>query len=91
MQAKHNQPPVGGPIGGGRRAYAREMDATGISTAILSIASMHNIWFEADPKTVPALARAINDYAAKMMRDHPGRFGLFATLRCPTLKRASPK
>jgi predicted TIM-barrel fold metal-dependent hydrolase len=86
-QAKHNQPPVGGPIGAWtpERTLA-EMDATGISTAILSIASMHNVWFEADPKTVPALAHAINDYAATMMRDHPGRFGLFATLPMPNVE-----
>jgi len=83
-QAKHNLPPLGGPIGGWTpEKTLAEMDATGIQTAILSVASMHGLWFEADPKTVPALARSCNDYVAKLMRDHPGRFGMFATLPMP--------
>ena len=83
-QANHNQPPIGGPIAAwtAQRTLA-EMDATGIQTAILSLASTHGIWFEADPKTVPALVRTCNDYAAKMVRDYPGRFGIFAALPMP--------
>jgi len=63
------------------------MDATGIQTAILSIASMHGVWFEADPKSVPALARTCNDYVAKVMRDHPPLRGRsFATLPMPNVE-----
>jgi predicted TIM-barrel fold metal-dependent hydrolase len=83
-QTKHAQPPLPPPITGWTPARSlAEMDATGIQTAILSLASTHGIWFEADPATVPALARTCNEYAAKMVRDHPGRFGIFAALPMP--------
>jgi predicted TIM-barrel fold metal-dependent hydrolase len=83
-QAKHGQPPIGGPIAAWtpQRSLA-EMDATGIQTSILSLASTHGVWFEADPKTIPALVRSCNEYAAKMVRDYPGRFGMFAALPMP--------
>jgi predicted TIM-barrel fold metal-dependent hydrolase len=83
-QAKHGQPPIGGPIAAWsvERTLA-EMDATGIQTAILSLASTHGIWFDADPKSIPGLARTCNEYAAKMVRDNPGRFGIFAALPMP--------
>jgi predicted TIM-barrel fold metal-dependent hydrolase len=84
--AKHGAPPVGALFTtfNADKSLA-EMDATGISTSVLSLASPHGIWFDADPKAVPALSRACNDYAAKMMRDHPGRFGLFASLPMPDI------
>ncbi|HEY5348444.1 MAG TPA: amidohydrolase family protein [Candidatus Lustribacter sp.] len=83
-QKKHNEPPVGPPVTTWTpEKTLAEMDATGISTAILSLASMHGVWFGADPKSVPGLARTCNEYAAKMSRDHPGRFGMFATLPMP--------
>lgn len=82
--AKHGQPPLGALFTGmNAEKSLAEMDATGIQTAVLSLASPHNVWFDADPKTVPGIARACNDYAAKMMRDHPGRFGLFACMPMP--------
>ena len=86
-QAKHHQPPIGGPIAAWtpQRTLA-EMDANGIQTSILSLASTHGVWFEADPKTIPALARTCNEYAAKMVRDYPGRFGLFAALPMPDVE-----
>jgi predicted TIM-barrel fold metal-dependent hydrolase len=85
-QTKHNQPPLPPPIAGWTPEKSlAEMDATGIQTAILSVASMRGLWFEADPKSVPTLARSCNDYVAKVMRDHPGRFGLFATLPMPNV------
>jgi 6-methylsalicylate decarboxylase len=83
-QAKHNQPPLAGPIGGWTvdRTLAA-MDEAGITTSILSLASPHNVWFEAPPSDWAKLARTCNDFAAKMIKDHPGRFGLFATLPMP--------
>ncbi len=57
-----------------------DMDAAGVRTAVLSIASTPGTWFD---WTVPEVARVVrqcNDYAAGMARDHPGRFGQFATL-----------
>ena len=63
-----------------RAKTAEDMDKAGIRTAILSIASTPGLWFDLPASEVPAIARACNDYAADMMRDYPGRFGLFATL-----------
>jgi len=57
-----------------------DMDAAGVRTAVLSIASTPGTWFD---WTVPEVARVVrqcNDHAAGMVRDHPGRFGQFATL-----------
>jgi predicted TIM-barrel fold metal-dependent hydrolase len=48
--------------------------------AVLSIASTPGLWFDAGPESAGRMARICNDYGAEMMRDYPGRFGLFATL-----------
>jgi predicted TIM-barrel fold metal-dependent hydrolase len=57
-----------------------EMDKAGIRTAVLSIASTPGVWFDLGADKASQLAQDCNDYAAQMLRDHPGRFGLFATL-----------
>src|ERR1700753_352302 len=57
-----------------------DMDRNAIRTGILSIASPPGVWFDVAPAVAGRLARGCNEYAADMMRDHPGRFGLFATL-----------
>lgn len=86
-QAKHNLPGVPGLFTGltAEKSLA-EMDASGIATAVLSIASPHGVWFDADPKTIPELARACNEYAAKRIRDYPGRFGLLAAMPLPNIE-----
>ncbi len=56
------------------------MDAAGVQTAILSIASTPGVWFDRPLPEVAGIVRTCNDYAAEMVRDHPGRFGQFATL-----------
>jgi 6-methylsalicylate decarboxylase len=66
-------------------AWTRErtieaMDENGITTAMLSVASIPGIWFDAGSEAAARMVRVCNDYAADMMRDYPGRFGLFATL-----------
>src|SRR5450631_572018 len=57
-----------------------EMDKNGIKTAVLSIASTPGVWFDAGPEAANRMVRSCNDYAADMIREYPGRFGLFATL-----------
>jgi predicted TIM-barrel fold metal-dependent hydrolase len=58
-----------------------EMDKNGISTAITSL-GLPGVWF-GGAKAARSLARACNEYSAQMVRDHPGRFGLFAALPLP--------
>ncbi|MES2187797.1 MAG: amidohydrolase family protein [Pseudomonadota bacterium] len=56
------------------------MDAAGVRTAVLSLPSTPGLWFDTGPAEAVRLARLCNDYGAQMVRDFPGRFGLFATL-----------
>ena len=58
-----------------------EMDRNGIATAIMSLTNP-GIWF-GDAAAARALARACNEYGARLARDHPGRFGVFAALPLP--------
>lgn len=57
-----------------------DMDKAGVKTAILSLASTPGVWFDRGPAAAVTMARTCNEYGAKMVRDYPGRFGLFATL-----------
>jgi 6-methylsalicylate decarboxylase len=63
-----------------REKAVEEMDRNGIRVAVLSIASTPGLWFDAGPESAGRMVRICNDYGAEMMRDYPGRFGLFATL-----------
>jgi predicted TIM-barrel fold metal-dependent hydrolase len=58
-----------------------EMDRNGVATVITSI-STPGIWF-GNPEKSRSLARACNDYAAQLAKDHPGRFGNFAAIPLP--------
>lgn len=58
-----------------------DMDKGGVATAIMSPTAP-----QVTPLGTPAavrIARESNDYAKKVMGDHPGRFGIFATLPLP--------
>ena len=57
-----------------------DMEKGGVGTAILSLPSIPGNWFGGDPKVAVRLAHASNEYAAGLVRDHPGRFGLWAAL-----------
>jgi predicted TIM-barrel fold metal-dependent hydrolase len=57
-----------------------EMDKNGIRTAVLSLPSTAGLWFDGGPEAAARMVRICNDYGAEMVRDFPGRFGLFTPL-----------
>jgi len=62
------------------------MDRQGIATAMLSVSSP-GVHFGND-KAARRLARSVNEFAARTAQDHPGRFGVFATLPLPNVDAA---
>jgi 6-methylsalicylate decarboxylase len=68
-----------------RRALAA-MDRHGIGTAVLSVPwpGVHL----GDADQAAAWARRVNEAAAECVRDHPARFGFFATLTLPDVNTA---
>ncbi|MEV6164330.1 amidohydrolase family protein [Streptomyces sp. NPDC052052] len=58
------------------------MDLLGTRAAILSV-STPGTGFLTDPDEAASLARRLNDHAAAVTAEHPGRFGHFATLPMP--------
>ncbi len=57
------------------------MDAAGVATAVVST-SDPGVFF-GDYDAARALARDCNDYQARLVADHNGRFGMFTTLPLP--------
>ncbi|MFT4066993.1 amidohydrolase family protein [Paraburkholderia sp.] len=60
------------------------MDRQGITTAVVSAPPL---WMPDMAKT-RRLTRACNEYSARMVADHPDRFGAFAALPLPDVKAA---
>lgn len=58
-----------------------DMDHGGVAAAVVSITNP-GLWF-GDAAVTRRLARACNDYGAKLVQDHPTRFGLFAAMPLP--------
>lgn len=58
-----------------------DMDRAGVAGAIVSITNP-GLWF-GDAAVTRRLARACNEYGAKLVQDHPTRFGLFAAMPLP--------
>ena len=63
-----------------------DMDKDGVATSIVST-SEPGVWF-GDEAAARALARECNEYGARLVADHPGRFGMFATLPLPSVDGA---
>jgi len=57
------------------------MNKHGVATAVLSL-STPGVWF-GDMEAARSTARRCNDYAAKLAKDHPRRFGLFSVVPLP--------
>lgn len=62
-------------------ADVEQMDLAGIALSIGSI-SIPGLWF-GDADGSRRMARHWNEYAATVVRDHPGRFGFFAAIAPP--------
>src|SRR5207253_64958 len=55
-----------------------KMQQVGLSAALLSMSNWHGDTLSTEQRV--KLCRECNDYGAKMVADHPGKFGLFATV-----------
>ncbi|HXC31066.1 MAG TPA: amidohydrolase family protein [Verrucomicrobiae bacterium] len=58
-----------------------DMDKSGVATSIVST-SEPSVWF-GDNEAARKLGRECNELGARLMSDHPGRFGMFATILLP--------
>lgn len=63
------------------QSAVEKMDQAGVATAINSITSP-GVWFE-DGAAARTRARACNEFGAQLIRDYPGRFGMFAAIPLP--------
>jgi predicted TIM-barrel fold metal-dependent hydrolase len=79
-EEKRKLPHFAGQVAWSRAKTIEDMDKNGIRTAIQSLASTPGLWFDLPAPEAARIARVCNDYGAEMIRDYPGRFGLFATL-----------
>jgi predicted TIM-barrel fold metal-dependent hydrolase len=63
------------------RADLDDMDKAGVASAIASITSP-GVWF-GDDQEGRKWARVCNEYGAELVRDFPGRYGMFAAIPLP--------
>jgi 6-methylsalicylate decarboxylase len=61
-----------------------DMDRGGVATAVVSITNP-GLWF-GDVAQARRLSRACNDYGARLVTDHPRRFGFFASVPLPDVE-----
>jgi predicted TIM-barrel fold metal-dependent hydrolase len=74
--------PGGNPTKWSVAMSLEDMDKAGITTSITSIQNP-GVWFGTVDEEARKLARACNEYAAKLEQDHPGRFRTFAVIPLP--------
>src|SRR5712692_4915423 len=61
-----------------------DMDRGGVAASVISITNP-GLWF-GDKGVTTRLARACNEYAAKVVADYPNRFGFFAAMPLPDVE-----
>src|SRR6202163_450758 len=66
-------------------ATLEQMDRGGVATAILSLPTGLNLP-DLNAEQSRHLARLVNEYVVETMKDHPGRFGLFAFMPMPDVE-----
>jgi len=76
----HKITPFPSQVAWTREKAVEEMDKNEVRTGVLSLPSTPGLWFNEGPEGAARMTRTCNDFGAEMVRDHPGRFGLFATL-----------
>lgn len=64
-------------------ATLEDMDRSGIATSITSLINPGMQAWTGDAEGSRRIAREANDYAARLVRDYPGRFGTFASIPFP--------
>jgi len=62
-----------------------EMERNGIATAICSLVQP-GVWLGSGVEAARTLARECNEYGARMVADHRGRFGLFGVIPLPDVE-----
>jgi 6-methylsalicylate decarboxylase len=77
---QHKVPHSGVQASWRKETALEAMDKYGITTAVLSLASTPGVWFGGGAGAAHDMARLCGEFAAEMVRDHPGRYGLFAPL-----------
>lgn len=65
------------------QASLEDMDKSGIATSITSLLNPGLPVWAGDVPAARKIAREANEYAARLVRDHPGRFGSFASIPFP--------
>jgi 6-methylsalicylate decarboxylase len=63
-----------------------DMDKSGIATSITSLINPGMQAWAGDVPGSRKMAREANEYAARLVRDHPGRFGSFASIPFPDIE-----
>ena len=66
-----------------------DMDKSGVATSIIST-SEPSVWF-GDNEAACKLARECNELGARLMADHPGRYGMFSTVPLARRRWVSPR